>query len=261
VGVCLNLLQSEPARLLSLVCDTRRVDAMREPVDPGTLAERLEAAQRRLARFGFDLHDGPMQSVAALGADLHHFRDQLSGALEGHKDARRVVGRVDEAIARVAGIDAELRELVSSAESSSVLGGTFAEAIEEVVDATGGACRVTLDLDPELDDAVITDSQRIAVVRIVQAALANVVRHSCAATAQVRVRRTADGIEAAVCDDGVGFVVEPTLERAAGDGRIGLVAMRERVRLLGGAFEVESKPGGPTRIRVYLPRWRPEPLT
>ena len=53
-----------------------------EPAGSSGLAGKLEAAQRRLVRIGFDLHDGPMQSVAALGADLHHFRGQLSQGSE-----------------------------------------------------------------------------------------------------------------------------------------------------------------------------------
>ena len=68
-----------------------------------------------------------------------------------------------------------------------MLSGTLAETLEELVEAAGGPCRIELDLDPELDAAELTDSQRIAIVRIVQAALANVVRHSGAATARVQV--------------------------------------------------------------------------
>ncbi len=40
-------------------------------------------------------------------------------------------------------------------------------------------------------------------------------------------------------------------------GRLGLVGMGERVRLLGGHFDIESKPGGPTRVRATIPRWQP----
>jgi len=51
--------------------------------------------------------------------------------------------------------------------------------------------------------------------------------------------------------------VEERLLEAARAGRLGLVGMGERIRLLGGRFEIESKPGGPTRVRASLPRWRP----
>jgi hypothetical protein len=58
-----------------------------------------------------------------------------------------------------------------------------------------------------------------------------------------------------VTDDGAGFNVERTLVRAARSGRLGLVGMAERVRLLGGVFDIDSAPGAGTTISVSLPRW------
>jgi signal transduction histidine kinase len=116
---------------------------------------------------------------------------------------------------------------------------------------------ITVAVDEELDEGAMTDSQRIALIRIVQGALANVVLHSRARTATVSVRQLPDGVEAQIVDDGEGFVVQPTLRRASESGRLGLVGMRERARLLGGTLNVESARGGPTRILLHLPRWRP----
>ena len=58
-------------------------------------------------------------------------------------------------------------------------------------------------------------------------------------------------------DDGRGF--DPTSVATPADGQngIGLAGMRERLRLLGGALEIESAPGGPTTVRAKLPHWRP----
>jgi NarL family two-component system sensor histidine kinase YdfH len=67
----------------------------------------------------------------------------------------------------------------------------------------------------------------------------------------------ADGVEAKVVDNGLGFDLESTLMRAARDGRTGLLGMNERVRLLGGQCRVESRPGGPTVVWVTLERWLP----
>jgi signal transduction histidine kinase len=60
-----------------------------------------------------------------------------------------------------------------------------------------------------------------------------------------------------VTDNGRGFDVERTLVQAARKGRLGLVGMSERVRLLGGRFDLQSSPGGPTTISAKIPRWRP----
>jgi signal transduction histidine kinase len=69
------------------------------------------------------------------------------------------------------------------------------------------------------------------------------------------VRR--EQIHAEITDNGRGFDVERTLVKAARNGRLGLVGMSERVRLLGGRFDVQSRPGGPTTVSVVLPAWRP----
>ena len=47
------------------------------------------------------------------------------------------------------------------------------------------------------------------------------------------------------------------LVAAARGGRLGLVGMAERVRLLGGRVDIDSRPGGPTRVTARIPRWRP----
>jgi signal transduction histidine kinase len=65
------------------------------------------------------------------------------------------------------------------------------------------------------------------------------------------------GTEAQIQDDGRGFEVANTLIRAAKRGRLGLVGMGERVRLLGGSFDVQSHAGGPTTLSLVLPRWQP----
>jgi signal transduction histidine kinase len=223
------------------------------------LSLQLDAARRRLVRFGFDLHDGVLQDVAALGTDLHLFHDQLEVSLSGHEHASRLAGRVEDVIARLVVIDKSLRELATSAESSSLLRGPLTSTLEAAALSYEGSLSIRLNLDRELDDVALTDSQRIALIRIVQGALANVVQHSGATTATVSARCLAEGVEAEIRDDGTGFDLQPTLRQAADNGRIGLVAMRERARMLGGEFGIETKPGGPTRVRVLLPYWRPDP--
>jgi signal transduction histidine kinase len=103
----------------------------------------------------------------------------------------------------------------------------------------------------------MTASQRIALYRIVQESLANVREHSGASMVRVRVHGGTRGTEAQIEDDGRGFEVADTLIRAAKRGRLGLVGMGERMRLLGGSFDVQSRPGGPTTVSLLLPQWQP----
>jgi signal transduction histidine kinase len=103
----------------------------------------------------------------------------------------------------------------------------------------------------------LTASQRIALLRVIQEALRNVREHASAHSVAVRARMRRGATEAVVVNDGPGFDVDAALTRAVREGRVGLIGMMERVRLLGGSCEVRSCAAGPTTVSVLLPRWRP----
>jgi signal transduction histidine kinase len=107
------------------------------------------------------------------------------------------------------------------------------------------------------DAESLSSAQRVAVFRAIQEALSNVREHSGASRVDVLVRARRSSIEVRVRDDGTGFEVERALARAAQRGRLGLVGIGERVRMLGGTFEIDSAPGGPTVLIFSLPRWEP----
>jgi signal transduction histidine kinase len=107
------------------------------------------------------------------------------------------------------------------------------------------------------DASEATASQRIALTRIVHEALRNAVEHGGAHTVAVMLDSGPKGIYLRLHEEGRGFDVEAELADAARRGRLGIVSMGERARLLGGSFDIDSRPGGPTVVSVRLPWWRP----
>jgi signal transduction histidine kinase len=93
----------------------------------------------------------------------------------------------------------------------------------------------------------------ITVFRVVQEAVTNTLRHAGSCRVEVRVHRNGSGIDVSIEDDGRGFDVVDTMERAATGKAIGLLGMQERVSMTGGEIEIDSTPGAGTRIRVRLP--------
>jgi len=93
----------------------------------------------------------------------------------------------------------------------------------------------------------------ISIFRIVQESLANVHRHSGSKTAQVRVGRDAQKVTLEICDQGRGLPVDGKAERPepAVPG-VGIQGMSERVRQLGGHFDIDSTKGS-TIVRVEIP--------
>jgi len=92
----------------------------------------------------------------------------------------------------------------------------------------------------------LPDEHKTCIYRIVQEALHNCARHASAKTVKVVVRQEPARIIMVVQDDGRGFDV--SVNRG-----LGLVGMEERVRRLGGEFEVKSQPGKGSLVRVELP--------
>jgi signal transduction histidine kinase len=151
-----------------------------------------------------------------------------------------------------------LREVIQSFQTPGLLERPLAELLadeaENLRSRDGIDCRIHI--GGELSERV-TASQRIAIVRVIQESLSNVRVHSGATTVRVVITPSAAGVSIEVTDDGRGFDVERTLVRSARQGRLGLLGMAERIRLLGGTFDVRSKPGGPTAIYAHLPEWLP----
>ncbi len=130
------------------------------------------------------------------------------------------------------------------------LGETLHRAVDEFSARSGIKGRLEISGDPES----LTAAQRIAVFRAIQESLTNAREHSGATSVDVALRARRHSIDVQVADDGHGFDVERALARAAQRGRLGLVGMGERVRMLGGTFSIDSRPGGPTIVRFTLPR-------
>jgi PAS domain S-box-containing protein len=206
--------------------------------------EAQEGQDRRLAA---DLHDGHVQSLAAIGFKLEQARLRLgaSGSPEADEllwqvskdlsaevtSLRRTIGRLRPLVLVEDGLEAALREEAKSACNRAAL----------------VACEVTSQLDGRLDPVVET-----ALFRVAQQALANVVDHASATHALVAIECAGGSVVLRVSDDGCGF--DPGHVRVVGDiAHFGLIAMRERVEALGGRFRVTTAPGEGTVVEARLP--------
>jgi signal transduction histidine kinase len=98
----------------------------------------------------------------------------------------------------------------------------------------------------------LPDDATLCVYRIAQESLHNVVKHSGATEAEVVLSMTRDAVRLRVTDNGSGF----DLELAKGKKRLGLISMRERLRLVEGRVSIRSQPGQGTQIDAFIPLCR-----
>ena len=219
--------------------------------EPGVAA----ANERLLVRLGYDLHDGPLQQVYALAQDVRLLRDQLV-MLVGREHHEPVIGRFADVQAQLAELHQDLRDLAHSLEPRSLLEQPLPDAVEGELTALSRRTEISTSIDVDGTFDTLSASQRIAMLRVLQEALSNIKQHSGSRTVSVTLREDAvEGVLMEVKDDGDGFDPDTFVPAEDGESGMGLVGMRERLRLLDGLLEIESKPGGPTIVRARLPRW------
>ncbi|MFW6201167.1 MAG: sensor histidine kinase [Gemmatimonadota bacterium] len=125
-------------------------------------------------------------------------------------------------------------------------------ALEAMIEAVDETTEIVVHDEVDDIDGLLPKESEINLYRIVQEALNNLVRHSGAAAATVRIRREGEVIRLTVEDDGRGFAVRRDAEGRVAGG-FGLSGMAERVRILDGRIEVESGVGRGTRVEVVVP--------
>jgi signal transduction histidine kinase len=203
-----------------------------------TLAAR-EAERRRIAR---DLHDGPVQSLVYLWRSLDQLEVEDEAAQETIAAAQTTAEQVSAELRRVS------RDLRPSVLDDLGLTAALKAETAAFEHRSGIRARYTERGNPN----ELTDELQLAVLRVYQEALHNVERHAGASGVSVSITVAPTGMELVVADNGRGLrhVLRPSDLVAA--GKLGLVGMQERARLVGGTCEFSGSPSG-TTVRFTAP--------
>jgi two-component system sensor histidine kinase UhpB len=213
-----------------------------------SLARRLvegEEIERR--RIAAELHDRVGQNLSALNINL----DIALGLLPKESMEARV--RLADSLALVEGtlqtIEGLMADLRPPLLDEYGLGAALAHCLQGFEQRTG--IRAAFDDPGELG---LRREAAIALFRIAQEALANVVKHAGARAVRVALARQDPEVLMEISDDGRGF--DPG-ERLARSTRWGVTSMQERAAAVGGYIQVESTPGGGTTVRAAVPAEAP----
>ncbi|MET9346824.1 sensor histidine kinase [Streptomyces termitum] len=253
-GVLLLLTSSLRAR-----GEARRLLAEQETISEAERSRRTLLEER--ARIARELHDvvAHHMSVITVQADSAPYR--IPGLPEAAREEfASIAGGARESLAEMRRLLAVLRSDGGEGERAPQPG---LDRLQQLVEATVRAgVPAELSLAAELADGRTGVGQAVGLsaYRIVQEALANVVRHAPGAPTRVSVR--ADGAAELMVLVVNGPAPQPAapLEGGAGTGH-GLVGMRERVRLTGGSLDTGPLPDGGFRVAARLPLTAPDPGT
>jgi NarL family two-component system sensor histidine kinase YdfH len=223
-----------------------------------SLLQDLEAANRQLSeyaarveeltttaerqRMARELHDTLSQGLAGLILQLEAVEAHLTGSRP-----ERALRIVQEAKSGARETLTESRQAIADLRQAGPrdLGEAARQETEHFTSSTGIPCAVEIALPATLLEPVTETA-----IRVIAEGLTNIARHARARSASLRiaVSEEAQELEIELHDDGIGF--DPVSVEA---GHYGLLGMRERVRLEGGRFEVQSAAGKGTRLVIRFP--------
>jgi len=244
---------------LLLIRDQRR--AREETKTQTDVAEKLEGeVQRRtgeLSSLSAFLQTNSEREKAALARELH---DELGGILTPAKmDLAWLQGRLGsdpeygERMNRLAtlidqGIDLK-RRIIENLRPSLLDHLGLASALQWYVEE---ACKAAnLDCTLKIADNLerLPADLEIALYRLVQESVTNIVKHARAKKMDLTVERNAKGLRVVVADDGVGIADVEMAKKMSH----GLAGMSHRIRSVQGTFDIRSHPGHGTRVDVFVP--------
>ena len=113
----------------------------------------------------------------------------------------------------------------------------------------GARQKVEIDFSSDELSRPVSHEVSLCLFRIMQEALNNAAKHSRVSHSVVRLNGSSSELHLTISDDGAGFGAELAMNK----GGLGLISMRERVRLVGGTIAIDSKSMGGTTVHVRVP--------
>ena len=214
----------------------------RERAHENFVEQVIEAQELERRRLAGDIHDGISQRLITLSYRLDA--------------ARRSAGADPAAVAEQLEKARELVELTLQ-EARAAIGGLRPPVLDDLGLAGGLASLARsipqIDIEVQLADTRLPDHIELALYRIAQECLQNVVKHADASTAGLTFAVDGATARLEIVDDGVGF---DTFEHPLGSdemGGYGLLSMAERAEIVGGRLNIRSRPGAGTAVTATIP--------
>ena len=198
----------------------------------------IEAQEQERARIGRELHDDINQRLAMLSLELEQLQH----------DPSKYQARVQELRNDMAELSNDVQALSHDLHSSKLEYLGVVKGIKSWCKEFAERQKMVIDFKSDVQMAVPLEVG-LALFRVLQEALNNTIKHSGVKRVEVQIDEHSNEVHLVVSDSGKGFDVEAATQSRG----LGLTSMQERVRLVGGTIEIQSKPMGGTTVRVRVP--------
>ncbi len=211
------------------------------------LAHVIHAQEEERKRVARELHDDINQALTVLVLDADRLMERLPADLG---DARAALRRLKAGVGHI--ID-EVQRIILDLRPGPLDDLGLVPALRWYANSRLEAAGVKVHFEVTGDEAGLSDEQEIALFRVIQEALNNILQHADAQHVRISIHFLSSKVIVRIEDDGIGFNVHESFGRMGERRGLGLLGMKERLSLVGGQLEMQSAPYQGTQIRIYLP--------
>lgn len=208
----------------------------------GKITTGQEEERKRLAR---ELHDETLQSLIALNQRVMMVRRQAEQA--GVEDA------LIEIESMIAQTMQELRRLTRALRPIYLEDLGLVAALETLAVETSETSKIPVQFNADGDERRLPDQVEIAIFRISQEALSNIMRHSEASKAVMSIKFRPEEMVLTISDNGKGFKLSSNPAELSDSGHYGLLGIHERAELIGAKLKIESEIDQGTQLILQIP--------
>jgi signal transduction histidine kinase len=223
-----------------LVSNLRR---MREEALSSVNRVLIDAEERERARIGRELHDDIGQRLAMLEIKVEQLRTDVP-----HQTSEDLV-KTDQLVDDLKEISSDIQALAHSLHSPKLEYLGLAKTVRSFCREFGNQYKMEIEFKSRDLEKTLPLDVSLCLFRVLQEALHNSAKHSGTRQSEVELFETQDTINLIVRDSGQGFELEMAMKNRG----LGLVSMKERIKLVKGELSIDSQPNRGTTIRATVP--------
>jgi len=210
----------------------------------GAITTGQENERQRLAR---ELHDDTIQALIALNQRVHLALMDLEPC-DAYNQLSKIQGLTEETIQN-------LRRLTQGLRPQYLEDLGLVPALQVLTQQRDQRAKISIDFKVTGDQWRLEPDVELALYRITQEGLNNIIQHAQASHAFVQLRyNEPNGLRLSIKDDGIGFIVPESPAEFAPQGHFGLLGIYERAEMINARLEIESSPGEGTTLTIALDR-------
>lgn len=220
---------------------------LKEQMRAELLRQLISAQEDERRRVSRELHDVTSQALSTIAVQLEALTTVPGSS------AKEIETKVESIKPVLAAVSQEVHRLIYDLRPSLLDDLGLAAALRSCAHNSLDTAGIEVHLEVVGQEKMLPPQVEIALFRIVQEAITNIVCHARAESTYISLEFRDKGIAVQVEDDGIGFDPSRVDISASTSGGMGLLGMKERAELLGGTLTIDTKSGGGTRVGVEIP--------